>query len=93
MELIVDPAGLLHTLYEETLDLATLGTVTIARASQVEPDRQGQWWADLSPVAGPVLGPFPQRSQALAAERVWLGQHWLEGDRERVKKGGLCAQR
>jgi hypothetical protein len=33
------------------------------------------WSANLSPVRGPKLGPFPRRSQALAAERQWLEQH------------------
>ncbi len=31
---------------------------------------------DLSPVGGPVLGPFRLRSQALAAEQAWL-DGWL----------------
>jgi hypothetical protein len=47
------------------------------RASLVEPDEEGRWWADLSPVDGPLLGPFRQRSQALDAEEEWLGHHWL----------------
>ncbi len=38
---------------------------------------QGRWHADLSPVGGPVLGPFGQRSAALAAETSWLDEHWL----------------
>lgn len=32
----------------------------------------GTWWADLTPVEGPVLGPFTKRSEALAAEAEWL---------------------
>jgi hypothetical protein len=31
----------------------------------------------MSPVHGPVLGPFPSRSDALTAERQWLEAHWL----------------
>jgi len=46
--------------------------VSIRRASYVEPDDHGQWWADLHPVGGPCLGPFPRRSAALAAELRWL---------------------
>jgi hypothetical protein len=77
MQLIITPAGTLRCLYDEALDLHRLGRLTISRGSQVEPDPQGQWHADLSPVGGPVLGPFPQRSEALAAERAWLEANWL----------------
>lgn len=35
----------------------------------------GRWWADLTPVAGPVLGPFDSRAQALQAESDWLQEH------------------
>jgi hypothetical protein len=34
--------------------------------------REGDWWADLLPVQGPVLGPFETRDAAVAAELVWL---------------------
>lgn len=72
MELIISPTGLARCLYDESLDLRSLGQLTITRASQVEPDALGQWWADLSLVAGPRLGPFVRRSDALAAEVAWL---------------------
>jgi len=35
--------------YTEALDLAALGSLSIRRASHVEPDEQGRWWADLAP--------------------------------------------
>ena len=38
---------------------------------------QGRWWADLSPVKGPKLGPFNQRRDALTAETKWLDEDWL----------------
>jgi hypothetical protein len=78
MLLRIDPAGQIHCLYGEALDLASFGAVTIRRASHVEPDQDGQWWADLSPVQGPRLGPFVFRSNALAAEVAWLEGNWLE---------------
>jgi len=78
MELIVSPSGKVRCVYGEAIDLASLGTLTISRASHVEPDEQGCWWADLSPVEGPVLGPFTLRSQALDAEQCWLRSHWLK---------------
>jgi hypothetical protein len=53
--------------------------MSIRRASHVEPDDDGQWWADLSPVNGPHLGPFAKRSEALTAESSWLEQHIFAG--------------
>jgi hypothetical protein len=32
----------------------------------------GRWLADMAPSAGPVLGPFATRAEAIAAERRWL---------------------
>jgi hypothetical protein len=61
------------------IDLATLGSPSVSRVSHVESDQQGRWWADLSPVGGNVLGPFTNRSEALAAEQAWLEMHWLVG--------------
>lgn len=50
-------------------------TVSITRASHVEPTTDGQWTADLSPVGGPVLGPFALRQTALDEEVAWLKQN------------------
>ena len=77
MELFVRPNGSVTALYGEALDLSTLGRLSIRRASQVEPDADGCWHADLSPVGGPPLGPFTRRSDALAAEVSWLNAHHL----------------
>ena len=73
--LVIRPDGRAIGLYTEEIDLATLGETTIRRASHVEPDDAGLWWADLSPVGGPALGPFARHSQAIAAERDWLAEH------------------
>ena len=75
--LIVDAGGTVRCIYDETIDLSALGTLSISRASHVEPDGEGRWFADLRPVDGPVLGPFILRSEALTAERAWLEQNWL----------------
>ena len=72
MQLVVDAAGNVRCIYDEELDLRKLGQVQITRASHVEPDADGFWWADMGPVDGPVLGPYSSRSAALAAERQWL---------------------
>ena len=55
---------------------SVFGDLAIRRASHVEPDAAGRWWADLAPVGGPRLGPFDRRSEALAAELRWLERHW-----------------
>ncbi len=77
MDLVIDPRGTIRAIYGEMIDLHALGRPTIARASHVEPDDHGLWTADLSPVSGPVLGPFALRSAALEAEHAWLERHWL----------------
>ena len=76
MNLIVDPSGNAHAIYSEAIDLSVLGTLAIRRASHVEPDAGGRWWADLGPIHGPKLGPFARRSDALTAEVEWLDEHW-----------------
>jgi hypothetical protein len=72
MELVVGVDGVARCIYDETLDLRELGKLQITRASHVEPDADGYWWADMGPSGGPVLGPFRSRSEALGAERAWL---------------------
>lgn len=77
MELIISSGGHVRCVYSEELDLTTFGSAQIQRASHVEPTFDGRWTANLSPVTGPILGPFLFRSEALQAERDWLTQHWL----------------
>ena len=77
MELIIRPDGITRCVYDETIDLQSLGRLAIRRASHVEPDGTSSWYADLLPVQGPMLGPFPTRSEALKAETAWLAEHWL----------------
>ena len=77
MQLIIGPSGTIRCIYDEAIDLRSLGSLVIERASHVEPDAEGRWWADLGCVTGPKLGPFAMRSHALAAERDWLELHWL----------------
>ena len=77
MQIIIESGGTVRCVYAEEIDLAALGSPVITRASHVEPDQQGRWWADMSPVGGEVLGPFLSRSEALAAEQEWLQVNWL----------------
>ena len=78
MQLVIYRGGVVRCVYAEAIELTQLGRMTVERASHVEPDADGQWRADLGPVGGPVLGPFPRRSAALAAEVAWLSRHWLD---------------
>ena len=65
--------GALRMIYnDEHADfLREAGEAVTTRASHVEPSGNG-WTADMSPVDGPVLGPFPLREQALQAETEYL---------------------
>jgi hypothetical protein len=72
MELVFGVDGVARCIYDEGIDLREIGTLKITRASHVEPDADGYWWADMGPVDGPVLGPYGSRTEALGAERGWL---------------------
>lgn len=74
MKIIINPEGNVRHVHVDALiemDLR-LGDRRVARASHVEPDEDGYWTADLSPVGGPVLGPFVTRAEALACELNWI---------------------
>jgi hypothetical protein len=72
MELVVGADGVARCIYDDALDLREIGRLSITRASHVEPDLDGNWWADMGPSDGPVLGPYGGRTEALGAERAWL---------------------
>ncbi len=72
VELIINADGGVRCISDEALDLRALGKLQITRASHVEPDSDGNWFADMGPSSGPVLGPFETRGEALQAERGWL---------------------
>ena len=78
MELVVDAGGDVRCIYGEEFDLREFGKLQITRASHVEPDRDGFWWADMGPVGGPVLGPFRNRTEALQAETAQLSEALLK---------------
>ena len=77
MLMIFDTNGSISCLYSDILELDQIGRLTISRGSHVEPTLDGQWTADMSPVCGPVLGPYRSRKEALAAEVDWLEANWL----------------
>lgn len=72
----IDPKGVITFVYDDRLaGLLSLGEATVKRASHVEPKNTPdglRWFADLSPVKGPTLGPYTQRNDAIAAEVDWL---------------------
>ena len=75
MKLIVSTDGDVTGIYTEDITFSTLGRPQIQRASDVEPNDEYGWTADLRRSGGPVFGPFDNRSQAIEAEICWLEQH------------------
>jgi hypothetical protein len=76
-EIIIQAGGTARFIYSDELYALCSGRATVRRASHVEPTADGTWTADLTPVGGPLLGPFKTRRLALQAEVQWLRQHWL----------------
>ena len=74
MEVVIKPSGTLVGIYDDAMNYGTFGKPDIRRASHVEPDESGCWFADLSPVKGPKLGPFNKRSEAIDAELEYLNR-------------------
>ena len=77
MQLIIESSGLTRCVYSDAIPIQGFGQVRIKRASNVEPNEQGKWIADLAPVSGPILGPFQKRTDAIKAEVQWLRENWL----------------
>ena len=77
MQLVFETDGTVRCVNTEDIDLGVIGDRKITRGSHVEPDENNQWWADMSPVGGPMLGPFEKRGDALVAEVKWLEANWL----------------
>ena len=77
MELLINTSGNIRCIYGEDVDLHQFGQLSIQRGSHVEPTPDGGWTANMSPVNGPLLGPFHSRTEALNAEAAWLLENWL----------------
>ena len=77
LRLLIDARGEIFFLHDDALlPVMQEGQTRTVRASHVEPGPDGrQWFADLSPQNGPNLGPFPTRTEALAAEVAWIEKH------------------
>jgi hypothetical protein len=77
LNISIEPCGRIIMIYDDDLaPLLSEGEARIERASHVEPASSG-WIADMSPVHGPTIGPFPLRSEALSAEVAWIKEHIL----------------
>ena len=77
MILSISPQGDIRGIYTDNFPWLELGKALVQRASNVEPDHLGLWWADLSLSNGPKIGPFARRADAIAAEIAWLEKHRL----------------
>lgn len=77
MILSISPQGDIRGIYTDDFPWLELGKTLVQRASHVEPDHLGLWWADLSMSGGPKIGPFARRSDAIAAEVAWLERNRL----------------
>jgi hypothetical protein len=77
MIISIDTQGNVRGIYTDDFPWLELGKALVQRASNVEPDHLGLWWADLSLSNGPKIGPFARRADAIAAEIAWLEKHRL----------------
>jgi hypothetical protein len=76
MQIKIAPTGAVQFIWSDALKpIFDEGVGQIRRASHVEPTPEGKWTADLAPVAGPFLGPFDTRAEALGAEVTWLQEN------------------
>lgn len=73
--------GEAHQIYDEGCPIAIPGKKVCKRASHVEPvegpENTVSWVVDLTPLGGPIFPPLTTRTQALAAERQWIEDHYL----------------
>lgn len=84
MKITFEVDGRIKFIYDDTVAEVMRevgGKLNVKRASHVEPTvcdlyeggpKFDGWQADMSPVGGPVLGPYGTRGQALDAERNYL---------------------
>ena len=64
----ISAEGRFQFIYSDDLKpLLDEGRAGIFRASSVEPDSRGQWTADMSPIFGPMAGPFATRDEVSLA--------------------------
>lgn len=73
LQIVIGRNGRTEFIYsDELIGMLKHGKAVTRRASHVEPEVSGGWTADMAPVGGPKLGPFPSRAAALLAEEEWI---------------------
>ena len=72
MQIVIKPTGVFIGIYSDSFEYENIGRPQIRRASHVEPDTTGHWFADMSPIDGPTLGPFDKRNEAIDAELEFI---------------------
>lgn len=71
--------GCIKHIYNEDIDLSSIGEQQVKRASVVDPEDNGKWFADLSLSGGQKVTGFDKRSDALKYEINYLEENILGG--------------
>jgi hypothetical protein len=93
MVLVITPDGTGHALFDEKIDLTTLGPLHIERATSVEFDEEAQYWR-VRDRDGFALFNSPSRQVCLDWERKYFSnpdrliEHAGSGDSNQSTKGG-----
>lgn len=75
----IRPNGTVEFIYHDSMlpYMDNFSHRKITRVSHVEPNEDGMWVADMSPVNGPHSPPFTTREEALQWESEWLENNYL----------------
>ncbi len=78
IQIVIEPNGSIKFVYSDSMsELLQQGEFSIKRASNVEPEYDGTWSADLSPINRPKLKGFALRQNALDAEVLYINNVYL----------------
>lgn len=78
MKIVITKDSITHLYDDKLVGLQKYGKTTIKRASNVEPNKDGKWIVDLSPIGlKKKLGPFDTRKEALEKEHVYIEENYL----------------
>ena len=72
--LTFDPHGEVHCLYTEVIDLPSLGSLEIVRASQIEFNNDSQEWEVVSGSENNALFSNPSRAACLSWEQQYFNR-------------------
>ena len=88
----VDPVIRRASNVDPTGDLSPTAFLWLAHRN-IETLSPADWWGDMLPVNGPVLGPFKTRQEALDAETTWLKAHGIPLAGEHTRKAEIDVNR